>query len=262
MENRKPLVSIFCSLYKGDDFIEHYLENITGLDNFESYELIIIDGNSPGTEFNIIKEYIKIYKNIAYKRLSKDPGIYGCWNLAIKMSKSLFLNNANVDDVKRKDSIERMLNFLINNPTIDLTYGDSIIADKKNLTFDEAVRTMKCRFNFPEFSYDNLLSFNTPHNSPMYRKSLHDKYGVFNEKYRSAADFEFWLRCASKGSKMAKLDEVLTSYYLNPKGMSTDPVNFDWKIKEEKEISSMYNKNGIEIKGNISKIIKNEYCKI
>ena len=74
----------------------------------------------------------------------------------------------------------------------------------------------------------------------MWRKELHERYGVFEEKYKSAGDWEFFLRCAFDNVKFQKLNDVLGLYYFNPKGVSTDPENFKWKQKEEREIFLKY----------------------
>ena len=79
-----------------------------------------------------------------------------------------------------------------------------------------------------------------PHASPMWRKSYHEKYGYFDEKYRSSGDWEMWLRGASQGSKFKKIYEVLGLYYFNPTGISTNPDNFSWKREEEKEVFEKY----------------------
>ena len=79
-----------------------------------------------------------------------------------------------------------------------------------------------------------------PHNNPMWRASVHETCGEFNDKYRSAGDWEFWLRAASKGSKFKKIDDILGLYYFNPDGISTNPDNFEWKMEEEQEIYNKY----------------------
>ena len=79
-----------------------------------------------------------------------------------------------------------------------------------------------------------------PHASPMWRKSYHEKYGYFDDKYRSAGDWEMWLRGASQGSVFKKIHDVLGLYYFNPTGISTNPDNFDWKKEEEKEVFEKY----------------------
>ena len=58
----------------------------------------MIDANSPGKQEPCIRKYMKKHSNIIYKRLDKDPGLYECWNAAIKMASSELLTNANLDD--------------------------------------------------------------------------------------------------------------------------------------------------------------------
>ena len=84
-----------------------------------------------------------------------------------------------------------------------------------------------------EFSFENLKMSNMPHAAPMWRRSLHEKYGKFDAKYRSAGDWEMWLRAASKGSLFKKISAHCNLYYFNPNGISTNPDNFSWKMKEE-----------------------------
>lgn len=249
-------VSIICSLYKGKDFINHYLENIVNQKYFEEYELIIIDANSPDGEFKIISQYLRSFENIIYKKLDYDPGIYACWNIAISLANGTYINTGNVDDIKKSDSLSILSGYLDKNPDIDLVYSNSYISNNYYATFDDGVLHSEKYFNFPEFSFSNLLDCNPPHNTPLYRKSLHDRFGIFLEKYQSASDYEFWLRCAKGGSKMKKVNELLGVYYWNPNGMSTDSNNFSWKIVEEKEISSSYNHENISITGNSKYIFK------
>ena len=75
---------------------------------------------------------------------------------------------------------------------------------------------------------------------PLWRKSLHEKNGYFNEKYTSAGDLEFWLRCIRNGSTFKRIPEILGTYYHNPHGLSTSPANHARKIKEEREIFTEY----------------------
>ena len=79
-----------------------------------------------------------------------------------------------------------------------------------------------------------------PHASPMWKRSLHDDAGKFDDTFKSAGDWEMWLRAASKGKKFKKIPNVLGLYYFNPKGISTNPDNFSWKQAEEKKVFEKY----------------------
>jgi hypothetical protein len=74
----------------------------------------------------------------------------------------------------------------------------------------------------------------------MWRKDIHTKNGYFNQYYKSAGDWDFWLRCAFSGSKFKKHPQVLGIYYFNPVGMSTNPEHDSWKKVHEKEIFQKY----------------------
>ena len=178
------------------------------------------------------------YSNIVYKKLDQDPGIYGCWNMASKLATGEFLTNANLDDRKAPNFMEELAKQLFLDKDVDVVYANNLLTNSPNETWEN--NTAKSVYPSEEFSLEAMLRGNPPHCMPMWRKSMHEKYGYFEEKYRSASDWEFWLRCAFAGSKYKKINKNLGLYYFNPKGMSTNKENNSWKQEEEKEIFKKY----------------------
>jgi len=242
-----PKISIITSVYDGDEFIEPFLKNITDQTIFkDKCELILIDANSPGNEDKIISEYVEKYPdNIIYKKLDKDPGIYGVWNKAIELSSGEYITNANLDDRKASYSLESHARELFLNEDVDLVYSDMLITDKPNETWESNSSNGR-KYNMADFSFENLLRGNMPHAAPMWRKTIHEKHGLFDENYRSAGDWEMWLRAASNGSVFKKISSVSNLYFFNPKGISTNPENNSWKREEEKSVFKKYKKNNSE----------------
>ena len=189
-----PKVSIITSVYDGDEYIEPFLKDITGQDSFvEKCELILINAASPGNEEETILKYKKKYpNNIKYKKLENDPGIYGTWNIALSLATGEFITNANLDDRKSPGSIVAHALELCKNPEIDLVYSDMLITKEINETWDQNSSNGE-KYTMPNFSLGALKMVNMPHAAPMWRKSLHDKYGVFDESFKSAGDWEMWL---------------------------------------------------------------------
>ena len=257
MSSKKVKVSIFCSIFKSGKYIEHYLEDITRQTIFDECELIIVAPNPTDFELEKVNQYKQKYTNIQLIKLASDPGLYACWNLAIKQARGEYLNNANLDDSKKINSIEVHRDYLDSNPDIDLVYSDSFISLTPNSSFEQCKEQSEYRYDFPDFSIANLIDCNPPHQSPMYRKNLHKKFGFFDESYKSASDAEFWLRCATGGSKMKKINEVLGVYYFNPSGVSSDSSNETWKIKEEKRMRDKYKSYGQTHNGNTRRIVRN-----
>ena len=238
-----PKVSIITSVYDGDEFIRPFLEDITRQTIFEDKcELILINANSPGNEEEVIQEYLEKYpNNIIYKSLEEDPGIYGVWNIGVEMATGEYLTNANLDDRKAINSLERHAAELFVNEEVDLVYADSFITNAPNEKYEENTSEGQ-RYNFDSFSFENLLRGNMPHNNPMWRRDYHDKYGLFDAEYKSAGDWEMWLRGASQGAKFKKINQILGLYYMNPKGISTNSDNLSWKRKEEFKVFKQYQK--------------------
>jgi len=241
--SKLPRISLITSVYNADEYIEQLMEDVTRQTIFnDKCEWIILNANPQGKDFEekVILEYIKKYSNIIYKRLENDPGIYAVWNQAIKMATGKYITNVNCDDRRSPNSIEEQASTLFVNEDIDLVYNDSYIVQEQNIIWENINPSITQRYNFEQFSKEAMLRGNLPHNNPMWKKSLHDKYGYFNEHYKSVSDWEFWLRCSFGGSKFIKADEILGIYYFNPTGMSTNPEHNEWKRKEEKEVFTTY----------------------
>jgi len=238
-----PKISLITSVYKANDYIEQLMEDVTRQTVFEEKcEWIILNVDPPGEEFDeeVILKYVEKYpNNIIYKRLEEDPGIYDTWNMGIKMSTGDFITNVNCDDRRPSWAYEKQAKLLVANPDVELVYNDSYIVHEPNVMWED-VSSDTQRYNFEQFSKEAMLRGNLPHNNPMWRRTVHDKHGYFNQYYKSAGDWDFWLRCAFGGSKFKKCQDILGVYYFNPIGMSTNPEHDSWKKEHEREIFQNY----------------------
>jgi glycosyltransferase involved in cell wall biosynthesis len=238
-----PKISLVTSVYKADEYIEQLMEDVTRQTIFqEKCEWIILNVDPVGEEFDeeVILRYQEKYpNNIVYKRLEEDPGIYDTWNMGIKMATGEFVTNVNCDDRRPAWAYEKQAKLLVANPDVDLVYNDSFVVHEPNVMWEDVDPTTQ-RYQFEQFSKEAMLRGNLPHNNPMWRREVHEKHGYFNQYYKSAGDWDFWLRCAFGGSKFKKCEDVLGVYYFNPTGMSTNPEHDSWKKEHEKEIFQTY----------------------
>lgn len=233
-----PIVSVITSLYNGREFLEFFLQNITEQTlHKDDYEVIIINVQPSQGETELIESYQQRFDNIRLITVEERIGIYEAWNLAIEQSKGILITNANVDDVRRQDCLEIQARHLLENPEVSVAYSDVFYTFLPNLAFDLSA---KCdlKTQLPTVNKFNILKYNSPHNAPMWRRSLHDRMGYFDTSYRSASDHDFWIRSALEGAKFLKIDDTLISYFFNPQGMSTRKDSPG--AKEGKYITSFY----------------------
>lgn len=223
---RRPpqvLVSAITSLYRGGRFIEQFMDNITSQEGFPEYcELVIVDADSPDGESAIIERYLSSHPNINYMRINHRIGIYDAWNVAAQAARGEYLTNANLDDLRRGDSFMLQAGTLDALPFVDVVYQDLYYTFDPDLPF-EKIAAFGHQTALPVITLHNLVQFNSPHNAPMWRKSLHEELGYFDTNYRSAGDYEFWFRCLAAGKKFYKINDPHVAYYQNPNGLSTRP---------------------------------------
>ncbi len=248
-----PHISIITSLYKGDLFIKGFLEDITRQTIFNECELILINAASPGNEEPIILEYVQKYPNIVYIKLKKDPGLYAVWNMAIRMARGEFIANANIDDRLHPQCYELFLNSLLSHPEIDLVYSDFYYSTIPNETYEN--NNHQRIQHLPEFNKESLWSgVCLPNNHPLWRKSMNEKYGYFDEWYKIIGDYEMWLRAVSGGAQFMRIDGVYGMFYINPHGLTCGTENTTRLYEEHRNVNFVYKQGPID-KNNIAAII-------
>ena len=216
-----PKVTIFCPLYSGEEYIQGFLEDMKKQTIFEQSELIIIDANSPENEENYIREFMKTHKNVVYKKLDYRATVMETENMAIKIATGEFIAQACVDDRHSPHYLETLAKHLHYSSDIDLVYTDCLQTTKPNETFENN----SSNGNFYEhsrnkFSRENMIKC-LPGPMPMWKKTIHEKAGFFNEDLAYAGDWDMFLRMVQAGAQFKKIDIPLGLYYYNSKGLST-----------------------------------------
>lgn len=189
-------VTAIVSTYKSERFIRGCLEDLINQTLYSKGELeiVIIDSASPENEGDIVREFKKSYQNIQHIRTSERESLYASWNRGILAASGRYITNANTDDRHRADSLEVMAMTLDRHPEVDLVYGDCYATNKHNETFEENSKTRL--FRYPEFFAPFVLLHYQFGPQPMWRRSVHDKIGMFDSSYRAAGDYDFNIRFA------------------------------------------------------------------
>jgi hypothetical protein len=230
--------SCFCSFYKGEKFIKGYLSDVLKQSIFNDIEFIFLDCNSPENEKEYILPLVKKYDNIKYIKLDQDPGLYAAWNIAVKLCSSEIIGNWNIDDRKNKEGIEILLNQFDKDRTVDLVYGITYISRLENEKYEDNSFTEI--YPYLPHSFENLLRNNSPHCMPLWKRSIHDRYGYFDENYLTASDGDMWLRSAVGGAKIKMVNHPVGLYYENPTGRSSNPETLQQMIEEVNSMRSKY----------------------
>ena len=190
------LVSAIVSTYKSERFIRGCLEDLEAQTIAEKVEIIVIDSASPENEGSIVQEFQQRYPNIVYIRTAHRETVYAAWNRGIKAATGKYITNANTDDRHRHDCFEVLAGLLESQPDKALAYGDVYVTQTPNETF--TTPTITGEHSWLDYHFFNLLRRCEVGPQPMWRRTLHEELGYFDERYEVAGDYDFWLRVSEK----------------------------------------------------------------
>lgn len=182
-------ISIITVSYNSAQTIEHTIQSVLS-QTYPNIEYILVDGASQDNTLKILEKYkSKISKFIS----EKDNGIYHAMNKGIKMATGDIIGILNSDDFYADDNV---LNDVVT--TFEKSKADSIYAD---LQYVDANNTQKIKRYWKSGTYkpgDFLFGWMPPHPTFFVKREVYEKYGLFNESLRSAADYELMLRFIHK----------------------------------------------------------------
>ena len=146
-----------------------------------------------------------------------------------------YITNANTDDRHASHAFERMAKELDQRGDIALVYADQWVTEIENETFDQF--TPVAKFKWQDFNRRTLIEACYIGPQPMWRKTLHEKYGYFDKSFEVAGDWEFWLRiCESE--TFLHINEFLGLYLKSP--ASVEHRHRQLLIEERRQIKQRY----------------------
>lgn len=170
--------------------------NVSGLDktihsvlsqSTTEFEYIIIDGASNDGSVETIRRYADCFGERLKWVSEPDKGIYNAMNKGISMASGEYIQFLNSGDcLVADDVVEKMCRALSDSGYPPILYGNMLKDMPDGLLRD------KC-FAGQEIS---LLGFyiGTLNHSPAYiRKSLFDKYGLYDESLRIVSDWKWYM---------------------------------------------------------------------
>ncbi len=196
----------------------------------KDFEYIVIDGASTDGSLEVIKEYAD---KISYWVNESDSGIYNAMNKGILKAKGDYCQFLNSGDwLASNDVIEKMLSAL---PPCSIFYGNML----KPLKNGKIYRNKRKETNL------SMLTFykSTLNHSPAFiKKSLFEKYGMYDEKLKIAGDWKFYLIAVGLHNEPVNyIDLDVTCFDMN--GIST--VNTILDKQERRTVLEEYLPTGI-----------------
>ncbi|EKB5072123.1 glycosyltransferase [Vibrio cholerae] len=216
-----PNVAIIMSVYKSDnlDYFKVAVESVLN-QTYENFTLFIWrDGAVPGEIDDYLNQLIgnsRCVINLCPENKGLAKSLNSMIDIVIQNGNFDYIARMDSDDISYKDRIESQVEFLENNPSIDVIggkcreFGASFALEEKSLpqNHDELVdfSITRCPFIHPTVMFrarvflDNEIRY--PTNTSL------------------TEDMALWFLLLSKGFKFANINKVLLDYRLNEATLS------------------------------------------
>ena len=221
---KKPAykVSIIVSLYNAGNKLRFFLEQLsrqTILQNGQT-ELILVDSSSPTNEREIYLAQIDSHNiDSLYCRTDERETIQKAWNRGISLARGAYLVFLGVDEGLTPEALEILAGELDHNPGLDWVQGNSLVTNvSSNGSWVEDVMLYE-RSGFHPF-HIYLETCYISWVGAMYRKSIHDRFGYYDDSFRAAGDTEFKCRIGPF-IQMKTLPKTLGIFWNHPEERTT-----------------------------------------
>ena len=186
LEN-KPLMTVITVVFNGKEYLEETILSVIN-QTYDNIEYIVIDGGSTDGTLDIIKKYEHA---IDYWVSESDKGIYDAWNKAVQVSMGMWICFLGADDCWADDnSVKQYVNVILCSCLNGNFISSLLKLIDKN---DQQVRQIGSRMSQTSL----IKKFNIAHPGAMHHRSLFEKHGLFDIRFKSSADYDFLLRSSS-----------------------------------------------------------------
>jgi glycosyltransferase involved in cell wall biosynthesis len=182
-----PLISVVVATRNAADTIRRCIDSIVGQD-YESWEIVVSDGNSTDGTIDKVKEYAASHRVIWQS--SPDTGIAQAWNRALDMARGEWILFLGSDDRLHNNHVfARMGPFLLTaKPEYRVVYGQIQMLDAEGRYEGKWGEP----WELARRSFTSVMSL--PHPGCFHRRLLFHELGYFDESFHIAVDHEFLLR--------------------------------------------------------------------
>lgn len=199
-----PLVTIVTPSYNQGRWIRKTLESVAA-QTYPRIEHVVMDGGSTDETVQILR------KTPGIRWVSeKDRGQADAINRGISMSGGEFIAYLNSDDLLYPDAVSIAVDSFRRDPSIDFLYGDGTVIDEEgNAVWEWLSRPEDFRlladYHFLWNDFTNYIL----QQAAFWKRSLHDRVGLFDERFHFALDVDFWLRVGISGARMVHVPRKL-----------------------------------------------------
>ena len=214
-----PTVSILTPAYNSAPFIAHTIESVIR-QSFSGFELLVVDDGSTDETAAVVRSFMQRDPRIRMFTQA-NSGIAAARNSAIAHATGRFFALLDSDDLWLPGYLEEQLRILEQHPEIAVLSANAInlggFADGEPLLPVHDWSRLRTVSLLKLVQVEDSLSILS-----VFRREVVDAIGGFDDTMKRSEDYDFWLRSAAAGFRIAVNPKPLGLYRRRPDSLSAD----------------------------------------
>lgn len=184
-------VSIITVVYNSADTIMDAVRSVRS-QTYPDIEYIVVDGASTDGTTDLLRENAELFDTFVSER---DEGLYDAINKGIGLATGDIVGLMHADDLFADEEVIADIVKTIREKNTDSAYGDLVYVNSDNP--NQVVR----KWVAGEFKREKFLyGWMPPHPTFYLKREKFEVVGPYNSSFKTAADYEFLLRCLYKNN--------------------------------------------------------------
>jgi glycosyltransferase involved in cell wall biosynthesis len=205
MNSSFPLISVVTPCLNGRQFIEDAIQSVLDQD-YSHVEHIIVDGGSTDGTLEIVNKY-------PHLRVVSEPdrGLYDALNKGVRLTRGDIIGHLNCDDLYEKRVFGKVSKTFMEAPAINAVCGGMEVFEHGSRG-EKRIIAQYMRPKDLELSFESVTTGSAMTNARFFRKRVYEKVGLYETRFRMAADREFLIRATLAGIESIGIHTMLYHY--------------------------------------------------
>ena len=198
--------SIITICFNSEKTIERTIKSVLA-QKCKDYEYIIVDGASKDGTLDIVKRYEPLFEGRMKWKSEPDKGIYNAMNKGIEHSTGDIIGIVNSDDWLEPDTLSILESVLEEDPA---NY-DKILTGEMLFHYADGT-TQHFTTSYEKYEYfSKRYRMGLNHPATFVPKSIYNKIGLFDERFKLYADADFIIRCYEAKVGILFINKILSN---------------------------------------------------
>ena len=204
-DTRYPLVSVIVASYNYGHYILFALDSLAA-QTYKNWECIVVDDGSIDNTREVVEAYAQKDARVRYLH-QENAKQAAARNNGLRNATGDYFLFMDADDLIEPHKFERQVEYLEQNPNVDIVYSDARFFPTENPSerlysmwgenkpWQPGITGCGREVLLPLLGLNNILV-----NAALTRRSMVERVGLFDETLPPVEDWDFWLRCAEAGA--------------------------------------------------------------